>query len=81
MFKSMLYIKTDEGKGSVTDYLSRNINMPPYFIGKMVNKYIKFSRNYSETEIRKIIGMLNDFDMNMRKSVVENSKLVKRMIA
>lgn len=81
MFKSMLYIKTDEGKGSVTDYLSRNINMPPYFIGKMVNKYIKFSRNYSEAEIIKIIAMLNDFDIDLRKSVIDNSKLVKTMIA
>jgi len=81
MFKSMLYIKNEKGKGSVTDYLARNINMPPYFIGKMVNKYIKFSRNYSEAEIIKIIELLNDFDIDMRKSIISSSKLVKTMIA
>jgi hypothetical protein len=81
MFKSMLYIKTDQGKGSVTDYLTANINMPPYFIGKMVNKYIKFSRNYSQEEIIDIIEMLNDYDIELRRSIVDNSKLIKTMIA
>ncbi len=81
MFKSILYIKNDEGNSSVTDYLSRNINMPPYFIGKMVNKYIRFSRNYSEVETIKIISILNDYDINLRKSVVENSNIIKTMIA
>jgi len=81
MFKSMLYIKTDQGKGSVTDYLAANINMPPYFIGKTVNKYIKFSRNYSQQEIISIIWMLNDYDIELKKSIVDNSKLVKTMIA
>jgi DNA polymerase III delta subunit len=81
MFKSMLYIKTDQGKGSVTDYLSANINMPPYFIGKMVNKYIKFSRNYTQEEIVGIIEMLNDYDIELRRSIVDNSKLIKTMIA
>jgi DNA polymerase III delta subunit len=80
MFKSLLYIKTDRGKGSVTDYLAANINMPPYFIGKMVNKYIKFSRNYSQEEIIKILEMLNDYDIKLRKSIVDNCKLVKMMI-
>ena len=77
----MLYIKTDQGNGSVTDYLTRNINMSPYFIGKLVNKYIKFSRNYSKAEIIKIIDMLNSYDIDLRRSIIESSKLVKTMIA
>jgi DNA polymerase III delta subunit len=81
MFKSMLYIKTDQGKGSVTDYLAANINMPPYFIGKMVNKYIKFSRNYSQEEIIKIIEMLNEYDIELRRSIIDNGKLIKLLIA
>lgn len=81
MFKSMLYIKNDEGKSSVTGYLSRNINMPPYFIGKMVNKYIRYSKNYSEAEIIRIINILNDYDIGLRRSIVDNSKIIKTMIA
>jgi DNA polymerase III delta subunit len=82
MFKSMLYIKTESGgKGSATSYLAANINMPPYFIGKTVNKYIRFSENYTREEIISIIGMLNDYDMELRKSVIDSSKLIKTLIA
>lgn len=81
MFKSMLYIKTDESRGSVTSYLAENTNIPPYLVSKMVNKYIKFSRNYSVQEIAGIIDMLNDYDMEFRSGITDNSKLAKVMIA
>lgn len=81
MFKSMLYIKTEDSGASATDYLSKNIYMPPYFIGKMVSKYIKFSRNYSEAEIVKIFGILNDYDIELRKNIADNSNIIKIMIA
>jgi hypothetical protein len=55
--------------------------MPPYFIGKMVNKYIKFSRNYSQEEIIKIIEMLNEYDIELRRSIIDNGKLIKLLIA
>jgi len=81
MFKSMLYIKTESGgKGSATSYLADNINMSPYFIGKTVNKYIRFSQNYTGEEIVSIICMLNDYDMELKKSIVDNGKLVKKLI-
>jgi len=80
MFKSILYIKTEDGGASATDYLSRNIHMPPYFIGKMVSKYIKFSRNYSKAEIIKIFSILSDYDIEFRKGVVSSSNLIKTMI-
>ncbi len=80
MFKSLLYIKTEDGGTSVTDYLSRYIYMPPYFIGKMVSKYIKFSRNYSETEIIKIFKVLSDYDKNLRKGITNNGNIIKTMI-
>jgi DNA polymerase III subunit delta len=81
MFKSMLYTKTEGGRASITDYLSENIKMPPYFIGKMVNKYIKFSKNYSLSEIIRIFGILNDYDINMRTGTFERSKLSRTIIA
>ena len=81
MFKSMLYIKTGNGTTGVTTFLEKNINMPPYFIGKLVNKYIKFSRNYSNEEIIKIFGLLNDYDIKFRIDPSENKNLAKRMIA
>ncbi|HAJ95425.1 MAG TPA: hypothetical protein DCP02_04235 [Actinobacteria bacterium] len=80
MFKSLLYIKTEDGGASVTDYLSRNIYMPPYFIGKMVSKYIKFSRNYSEAEIVKIFKVLSGYDKDLRKGIADNSNIIKTMI-
>jgi len=80
MFKSMLYIKTGDGATGVTTFLEKNINMPPYFIGKLVNKYIKFSRNYSNEEIIKIFGLLNDYDIKFRMGPSENKNLAKRMI-
>ena len=81
MFKSMLYIKTGNGTSGVTTFLEKNINMPPYFIGKLVNKYIKFSRNYSNEEIIKIFDLLNDYDIKFRMGPSENKYLAKRMIA
>ena len=81
MFKSMLYIKTGNGTTGVTTFLEKNINMPPYFIGKLVNKYIKFSRNYSNEEIIKIFGLLNDYDIKFRMGPSENKNLAKKMIA
>ena len=81
MFKSMLYIKTGNGTAGVTAFLEKNINMPPYFIGRLVNKYIKFSRNYSNEEIIKIFELLNDYDIKFRMGPSENKYLAKRMIA
>ncbi len=81
MFKSMLYIKIGDGTSGVTAFLEKNINMPPYFIGKLVNKYIKFSRNYSNEEIIKIFDLLNDYDKKFRTDPAENKNLAKRMIA
>ncbi len=81
MFKSMLYIKTGNGTTGVTAFLEKNINMPPYFIGKLVNKYIKFSQNYSNEEIVKIFDLLNDYDIKFRIDPSGNKNLAKRMIA
>lgn len=80
MFKSMLYIKTEDGGAAATDYLSKNIFMPSYFIGKTVSKYIKFSRNYSIAEIMKIFIILNDYDKKLRKGAMDNGNIIKTMI-
>ncbi len=81
MFKSMIYIKTGNGTTGVTAFLEKNINMPPYFIGKLVIKYIKFSQNYSNEEIVKIFDLLNDYDIKFRVDPSGNKNLAKRMIA
>jgi len=81
MFKGMLYIKTGNGTAGVTTFLEKNINMPPYFIGKLVSKYIKFSQNYSNEEIVRVIELLNDYDIKFRMGPSENKNLARRMIA
>ncbi len=80
MFKCFLYIKSGNGKSSITDYIESNTKTPPYFVGKMVSKYIKFSNNYTESEIFKILEILNKYDISFRTGIVEGKNLVKRLI-
>ena len=81
MFKCFLYIKSANGKSLVTDYIENNIKAPPYFIGKMVSKYIKFSNNYTETEIFKIFEILNKYDISFRTGIAEGKNLTSRLIS
>ena len=81
MFKCFLYIKSANGKSLVTDYIENNIKAPPYFIGKMVSKYIKFSNNYTETEIFKIFEILNKYDISFRTGIAEGRNLTSRLIS
>jgi hypothetical protein len=52
----------------------------PFLFGCIVNKCIRFSENYNRAEIISIIGMLNDYDVELRKSIIDSSKLVKKLI-
>ena len=81
MFKCFLYIKSANGKSLVTDYIENNIKAPPYFIGKMVNKYIKFSNNYTEAGIFKIFEILNKYDISFRTGISEGKNLTSRLIS
>jgi DNA polymerase-3 subunit delta len=81
MFKCFLYIKSGNSKSSVTDYIENNMKVSPYFVGKLVSKYIKFSDNYTESEILKIFEMLNEYDISFRTNSVEDKHLVKKLIS
>jgi len=81
MFKCFLYIKSGNGKSSVTDYIENNIKVPPYFVGKLVSKYIKLSSNYTESEILKIFEILNKYDISFRTNSGEDKHLVKKLIS
>jgi DNA polymerase III delta subunit len=81
MFKCFLYIRSGNSKSSVTDYIESNIKVPPYFVGKLVSKYIKLSSNYTESEILKIFEILNKYDISFRTNSGEDKKLVKKLIS
>ena len=81
MFKCFLYIKSENSSSSVTNYIEDNLNVPPYFVSKLVSKYIKLSNNYTEAEILKVFGILNKYDMSFRTGTHENENLVKKLIS
>jgi DNA polymerase III delta subunit len=80
MFKCFLYIKCGNGSQSVTDYIKSSMKVPPYFISKLVNKYIKWSSNYTRAEIIKVFKLLNDCDMSFRSDSGQDDNLVKRLV-
>lgn len=80
MFRCFLYIKSRNSHSSVTDYIEKNLKVPPYFVGKLVNKYIRFSDNYTEAEVLKIFGILNRYDISFRSGMTEDGNLVKKLI-
>jgi len=81
MFKCFLYIKSGNSKSSVTDYIENNMKVPPYFVGKLVSKYIKLSDNYTEDEVLKVFEILNKYDISFRINTIESKHLVKKLIS
>ncbi|MBE3092084.1 MAG: DNA polymerase III subunit delta [Chloroflexi bacterium] len=81
MFKCFLYIKSGNSKSSVTDYIENNMKVPPYFVGKLVSKYIKLSNNYTEAEVLKVFEILNKYDISFRINTIEGKHLVKKLIS
>ncbi len=81
MFKCFLYIKSGNSKSSVTSYIENNMKIPPYFVGKLVNKYIKLSDNYEQSEIIKVFGILNRYDIKIRTGATGSKHLVTRLIS
>jgi len=80
MFKCFLYIKSGDSKSLVTDYIESSMKVPPYFIGSLVNKYIRLSDNYNETEIFKIFKILNKYDIGFRTNSSLDEQLAKKLI-
>lgn len=80
MFKCFLYIKSGNGKSSVTGYIEDNMKVPPYYISKMVSRYIKWSSNYEQAEIIKVFELLNDYDIRLRSGAGQDDHLIKKLI-
>lgn len=80
MFKCFLYIKSASGRSSVTDYIKSSMKVPPYFVSKLVSKYIKWSSNYTKAEIIKVFKLLNDYDIRFRSNAGQDDNLVKRLV-
>ncbi len=81
MFKCFLYIKSGSGSSLVTDYIGATMNISPYFTGKLVNKYIKFSGNYEEGEIVEVFKILNKYDIAFRTGTTTNKNTAIRMMS
>ncbi len=80
MFKCFLYIRSGNGSSSVTDYIGATMNISPYFTGKLVNKYIRFSGNYGEAEIVEIFKVLNRYDIAFRTGIAGDRNTAIKMI-
>lgn len=80
MFKCLMYLKYENGRRSVKDYLRKNISAKEYFIDELVRKYEKFSKNYSEEDIIRIFGILNHYDIQFRKATIEESINLANML-
>ena len=73
MFKGVLYVMDGErGRAIVKGFLERNTKASPGFILKIISNYLRFAKNYTVEEIKKIISILNDFDIAKRKTSQTN---------
>jgi DNA polymerase III delta subunit len=82
MFKSFLFIKSsDSASSSVKKYIERHIGHSPYFMSKIENKYIRYSKKYSLIEIIRIFEILNNYDILFRLNETEEKKLVLKLIS
>ena len=81
MFKCFLYIKSENSKSSVTDYIENNMKVPSYFVSRLVSKYIKLSNNYTQAEVLKVFEILNRYDISFRTDTIESKYLVKKLIS
>lgn len=81
MFKCFLYLKSEGGRELARNYIEKNVNIPSYFINKLISKYIRYSKNYSEAEIIKVFEILNIYDINFRKGEIEDKNLARRLIS
>lgn len=80
MFKCFLYIKSGDSRSSVTDYIEDKMKIPPYYISKLVSKYIKWSSNYKQAEIVKTFKLLNDYDIKFRSDTGKDDHLIKKLV-
>jgi len=81
MFKGVLYVMDGErGKTEAKRYLQENIKASPGFILKIISNYIRFSKNYSLEEVKRIIGILNDFDITKRKTSQTNINFLYNLL-
>ena len=81
MFKCFLYIKSASGRSSVTGYIEDNMKVSPYYISRIVSKYINWSSNYTQTEIIKVFELLNDYDIKFRSGAGQDEHLIGKLIS
>lgn len=80
MFKSFLYAKSSSGQVLIKNYVERNIGHVPFMVGKVVSNYTRASRNYSVDEIISIFNILNNYDILLRQTNVEDINIILKMI-
>lgn len=81
MFKCFLYIKSEGGESKATNYIENNTKGSPNFIGSLVNRYIKFSDNFTQSEILKIFEILNKYNIAFRTGFAEEKNLAVKLIS
>jgi DNA polymerase III subunit delta len=82
MFKNILYVMDGErGKAVVKNFLEKNTKANPGMVLKIISNYSRFAKNWTLDEIKKIIGILNDFDIAKRKTSQSNVNFLYSLLS
>ncbi len=80
MFKTILYIIYGQSQ-KAHELVSSNINAPDFMVKKIFSKYERFSKNYSEREAIRAMGLLNDADISLRDNVTPSKNIISKLIS
>ncbi len=64
-FKAMLYYKYGLDQQAAA-YIKANTHAPPFLVDKILKKYKQFSEGYQIHEMVRIMGILNQYDLDLR---------------
>ena len=82
MFNNVLYILDGErGRAEVKKYLEENTKANPGMVLKIISNYQRFAKNWTFEEIKRIIGILNDFDIGKRKTSQSNINFLYSLLS
>ena len=78
--KNAAQYTNQEQHDTAKNYISSHLGHSPYMLGRVTSNYTRFSKKYSSGEIVMIIGLLNSYDILLRKGEVSEYNLILKMI-
>ena len=82
MFRNVLFVMDGErGSAEVKNYLEKNTKANPGMVLKIISNYRGFAKKWTLEEIKRIINILNDFDIAKRKTSQSNIKFLYSLLS